>query len=108
MTVDQLNLEQQKTASYCHSCGEVRPEGQLLECLVCRYLTCGMDGCSGRCACNDAGVELLHEIDDVLEDIHVRITNGAGNALPACSVEQYQSVLHDIDFALTSLQAVSA
>lgn len=70
MTVDQLNLEQQKTASYCRSCGEVRPERQLLECLVCGYRICGLDGCSARCACDDAmklGLDEPDRLDELDE-----------------------------------------
>lgn len=54
MKVDQLAIHAQETATYCHSCGEVRTEDELGECLVCGYRICGKDGCSARCLCDDA------------------------------------------------------
>lgn len=54
MTIDQLPIQKQETAAYCHSCGEVRTEDELGECLVCGYRICGKDGCSARCLCDDA------------------------------------------------------
>lgn len=54
MKVDKLPIHEQETATYCHSCGEVRTEDELGECLVCGYRICGKDGCSARCLCDDA------------------------------------------------------
>jgi hypothetical protein len=54
MKFDQLPLEQQKTASYCHACGEVKPNHELGLCVVCGYRLCLTKECSGGCLCDDA------------------------------------------------------
>lgn len=68
MKVDQLAIHEQETATYCHSCGEVRTEDELGECLVCGYRICGKDGCSARCLCaGDAVEDIVRAIDRVLD-----------------------------------------
>jgi len=58
MKLDDLPVDKQETATYCHSCGEVRGLEQLGLCLGCGAHVCGLDGCSLRCACDDASLEV--------------------------------------------------
>lgn len=63
MQVDQLPLEQQETASYCHGCGEIKPKIELGVCLVCGYLLCMTSDCRGLCLCDDARKGAVDEED---------------------------------------------
>lgn len=80
MKIDSLSAEAQETVTYCHSCGEVRTEAQLGECLECGARICGLDGCSMRCFCDDKLQELIAEIDELLAN---RKAGASGNVLPS-------------------------
>lgn len=108
MHIDQLSLKQQESALYCHSCGDVHTEEELGECLTCDYRLCFSNTCSGRCACDDAMVGIEEEIDEIIAAIAEREKSGAGEAVPQFSVEHYESVLREIDLALSGLQGASA
>jgi hypothetical protein len=52
MRLDELPLDQQDSAVYCHSCGTIRSEEELNNCDLCGTPICGLDGCSRRCVCD--------------------------------------------------------
>src|ERR1700721_1323144 len=86
MKFAQLPLQEQETAPYCHSCGEVRTEGELGECLGGGYHICGKDGCSARCLCDDATRLGTSVSGDVLPP-----------ARPSASVDAVEDILRVID-----------
>lgn len=51
--LDELPEDEQERASYCVSCGEVRPEEQMEQCPLCEGYICSLDGCKGGCECDD-------------------------------------------------------
>jgi len=108
MQVDQLPAHRQETASYCHSCGEVRSEAELSICRRCGYRLCGMDGCVSRCACDDAFTILMAEIDSTLETIDVRIQRGESMPLAVSAPGHLGAIMRDIDSVLASLNSVPA
>lgn len=61
MLTDDLPIEYQDCTPYCHSCGTVRAAADLGTCPRCGAPLCRMDGCSGRCECDDVLEELRHE-----------------------------------------------
>ena len=54
MLLDELPLDQQDSALYCHSCGTVRTDEELSICILCSSRICGIEGCNSLCACDDA------------------------------------------------------
>ena len=88
MKLDQLPMEMQETAIYCYSCGEVCNEDDLGECLTCGYRICGLvaNGCSGRCACDEALKEKVFEAITNLEGVKAGIEMGF--SVPMASLAQ--------------------
>ena len=60
MKLDQLTIDEQKTATHCHTCGEVRTGDELG--LV-------LDRCEGRCSCPDNFEERIAHMDAVIAEI---------------------------------------
>lgn len=108
MYVDQLPAHQREIASYCHSCGELRSEDELGTCFHCGYQICGMDGCTSRCACDDASASLMAEIDGALETIGARIQRGECVAPAAHDPTALAAIIAAIDTALASRGYVPA
>jgi len=91
MKFDQLSIQEQETATYCHSCGEVCKQEELGECLGCGYSLCGKHGCSARCLCDDEiklGVSLsgdaltpqtftstpISTVDSIIRNLELRLS----------------------------------
>jgi hypothetical protein len=98
MKIDELSDEQQETATYCHSCGEVRSEDELGICLDCGASICGLKECSSGCFCGDAKRELgLSVSGDVLSPVYAD-----------AYISHLDGILLDIDRALSNLgQAIA-
>lgn len=47
-----------ETIVACARCKALRSTDELSECFACDWLTCGQDGCSGRCACYEMNLSL--------------------------------------------------
>jgi hypothetical protein len=109
MNVVQLPLEQQETASHCHSCGEVRSEEYLGTCLQCGYRLCFMDGCHGHCACTDDALGMaIAQIDSALAAIDARAKAGTGIPAATPSPEVLASLTRDIDASIASVNSYLA
>ena len=100
MRIDQLTAHQQETASYCHSCGELRSEDELGTCLNCDYRICGMNGCSCRCACDDVATELIWRTDEQRDAIEKRANKHT--SIPIIDPGLRDSLLRDIGRILAS------